>query len=55
MIAHYETRAPLVPKPWTNWDFWQYTEHGKVPGIAAGAVDLDYFNGTEAELRATLL
>jgi lysozyme len=47
---------PLVPKVWTRWTMWQYTdgaagpEPHQVAGI--GRCDRDFFNGTEAELRA---
>jgi GH25 family lysozyme M1 (1,4-beta-N-acetylmuramidase) len=40
-IAHYGVSKPSVPKPWSNWTFWQT---GDSP------VDMDRFNGTEAEL-----
>ena len=45
--------------PWANdednWRLWQYSADGNNLGAAYGAssddIDLDYFNGTEAELR----
>jgi GH25 family lysozyme M1 (1,4-beta-N-acetylmuramidase) len=40
-IAHYGVSKPTVPKPWSNWTFWQT---GDSP------VDKDRFNGTEAQL-----
>jgi GH25 family lysozyme M1 (1,4-beta-N-acetylmuramidase) len=52
--AHYTTAAkPLVPKGWTDWTFWQFTESGKVGGVA-GNVDMNRFNGAEADLFAWL-
>ncbi|MDR3616638.1 MAG: GH25 family lysozyme [Candidatus Obscuribacterales bacterium] len=52
-VADYTTAAqPVVPKPWTNWNFWQQTDSGKVTGIAGG-VDLDYFNGPVQSLPVT--
>jgi len=39
-LAHYTTSCPEVPRPWTRWKYWQYTDNGRVPGIT-GAVDLD--------------
>ncbi len=45
-IANYKVPEPRVPKPWTTWKFWQYSETGKVPGID-GNVDLDMYNGTD--------
>lgn len=44
--------CPSVPLPWTKPTFWQYSFTGTVSGIAAPAVDLDRFVGTDAELRA---
>ena len=43
--------CPPVPSPWKGWTFWQWDVlgAGQVPGIA-GAIDVDVFNGTEAEL-----
>ncbi|OUC14650.1 MAG: hypothetical protein B0A82_09945 [Alkalinema sp. CACIAM 70d] len=43
-IAHYETNNPWVPGGWATWTFHQYTESGKVSGIA-GAVDRNTYNG----------
>src|ERR1700736_548106 len=34
-IAQYtEALSPTIPKPWTNWTFWQHSQTGKVPGFA---------------------
>lgn len=50
-VAHYTTAPkPLLPKSWTNWDIWQYTETGTVNGVTSGKVDRNRFNGTEADL-----
>jgi hypothetical protein len=43
--------CPSLPGPWSSFKFWQYADNGGVPGIS-GAVDLDRFNGTLAELMA---
>ena len=40
-VAHYGVSSPAVPKPWSHWTFWQYTD---------SPVDTDHFNGTEAQL-----
>jgi lysozyme len=54
-IAQY-SKAPLIPKVWSDWTIWQYTdgalgpEPHSVEGI--GRCDRDQFNGTEAELAA---
>lgn len=54
-IAHYNVAEPILPKPWSKWDFWQYKDDGNVPGIPAGGVDLDMYNGNilnKANLRS---
>ena len=51
-LAHYTTDpAPDVPRPWTNWTFWQHTRQGRAPGVSS-QVDLNRFNGTLEELRS---
>ena len=45
-IANYNVGEPRVPKPWTNWSFWQHSETGRVPGIKTN-VDLNFYNGTD--------
>ena len=56
MTAHPLWIATYGPAPaqigaWKqHWSFWQYDDHGHVPGIA-GEVDLDVFNGTLAQLQ----
>jgi lysozyme len=53
---HPNVNMPSQPPGWTKgWKFWQYSEHGIVDGITDNnrptQVDLNWFNGTEAELR----
>ncbi|SLJ92642.1 MULTISPECIES: glycoside hydrolase family 25 protein [unclassified Paenibacillus] len=60
-IARYSTQTPADVSGWTRWDFWQYSDgsaggylprgNRKVDGIS-GAVDLNEFDGTIAEMRA---
>lgn len=51
-IAHWSNGTrPIVPKPWTQYTFWQYSDQGTVGGIS-GKVDLDRFKGTIEELKA---
>lgn len=38
----------------TDWRFWQFTEKGTSSGIS-GSVDVNIFNGTEAELQSMTL
>jgi len=49
-LAAYDTIAPKIPLPWTKWTFWQWTDKGSgtIYGTE-GSVDLNYFNGDEAE------
>lgn len=51
-IAHYGVDEPTLPKDWTAWRFWQYSETGSVPGVSSRNTDLDWFNGTYEELLA---
>lgn len=50
-VAHWDTACPGVPGAWTEWTFWQTTDHAEIPGVP-GPVDRDRFNGTLADLRA---
>ena len=50
-IANYSVAFPRIPKPFTNWNFWQFTE--SFPAAAYGfhpdgerAMDMNYFNGS---------
>ncbi len=42
-------RSLFIP-PQKDWQFWQFSQWGKVDGIDVN-VDLDYFNGNSEELR----
>ncbi len=49
-VADYSSASqPMVPKPWTSWNFWQHSDTGTVSGIG-GAADLDTFNGPVSQL-----
>jgi len=54
-IAQY-SKAPLIPKVWTKWTLWQYTDGaaGNEPHTVngVGRCDRDQFNGTAAQLQA---
>lgn len=52
-LAQYGVTCPSVPPPWTEWNFWQYTDHEPVPG--AGKIDASLFNGTLDQLRAVCI
>lgn len=51
-VANWQVSCPGVPSAWSNWTFWQYADNGAVPGIPAGGVDHDEFNGSLADLQA---
>lgn len=46
-VANYGVATPLVPKPWTTWTLWQFTDNGDgFPyGVESKNIDLNYFNG----------
>jgi lysozyme len=51
--AHWTTSTtPIIPPPWTMWQFWQFSSKG--PGEAFGSesltMDMNRFNGTLSEL-----
>lgn len=50
-VADWGVSCPDTSTPWTAWTFWQTADNGTVSGIS-GAVDLDVFNGTLAQLQA---
>jgi lysozyme len=50
-FASYQPLVPPVPPGWQRLDFWQFTAHGSVPGVA-GDCDENRFFGTETELAA---
>ncbi len=52
--AQYETDAPEVPKGWTNWTFWQWSETGRVNGINK-AVDMTRFNKEDFSFQDYLI
>jgi len=55
-IANYGVSVPSIPAPWTSCILWQYTDKGSGPtyGCQALGVDLNYYDGTMADLRAYL-
>jgi lysozyme len=50
-VANYGATCPSLPNGWSAWRFWQTTSSGGINGVS-GAVDLDEFDGTLAELTA---
>ncbi|MCU1277880.1 MAG: Lyzozyme (1,4-beta-N-acetylmuramidase) [bacterium] len=49
-VANWQVNCPNTPTGWSSWQMWQYADNGTVSGIS-GAVDLDRFNGTLAQLQ----
>jgi GH25 family lysozyme M1 (1,4-beta-N-acetylmuramidase) len=49
--ANWGVSCPELASPWSSFKVWQYSDTGSVPGIS-DQVDLDRFNGTEAQLLA---
>ena len=46
-LAAYEVDSPTVPKGFQDWDFWQYTDKGKVAGIGGNTDINQYKEGFE--------
>lgn len=44
----------MLPRVWSDWFIWQYTNSGSIPGIE-GRYELNRFNGSEDELRKSLI
>jgi lysozyme len=53
-VAHWQVTKPIVPAPWKDWAFWQYTAkgEGKKYGAESNDLDLNWYNGTVAQLHA---
>lgn len=50
-LAAYQTGEPGLPVGYNSYQFWQYSERGRISGEPTGGeIDLDYFNGTLEEL-----
>jgi lysozyme len=44
-LAHYAKDSGPLPRGWSYWTFWQYSNKGSLPG------DQNLFNGTAAQLK----
>ena len=49
-LASYEVDSPPLPAGFKDWNFWQYTDEGSVPGIG-GSTDLNQFKQGQARLE----
>ena len=51
--AQYTNALPMWSKgTYSSWKLWQFSESGRVNGIAGSTVDLNRFSGTDAQLLA---
>ena len=48
-VSGYVPAGPPMPKGWARWTLWQYTDKGRVGGVA-GPVDMSVFNSTQRDL-----
>lgn len=45
-LSSFQSKEPGLPKGYTSYQFWQYSQDGTVTGhVHGGSQDLDYFNG----------
>lgn len=53
-LAGYNTTTPLIPKPWKEWLFHQFTDDFPSTGWGAQSneIDMNYFAGSEADFLA---
>lgn len=61
-VAHYGVDSPSLPKGWTDWLLWQWSENGDghAHGVHSHRIDMNYYKGEVGEsptikptLRAT--
>ncbi|MGV8025007.1 MAG: glycoside hydrolase family 25 protein [Anaerolineaceae bacterium] len=53
-MARYTSQWPGNIYPWSGWDFWQYSDKGRIPGIKT-YVDLNWFVGSLEDLKTRFL
>ncbi len=49
-LAHYSAEPGPLPKGWSGWTVWQYSDHGSVDGVM-GPCDVNRTNGRSAFMR----
>lgn len=54
-VAHYEVENPTLPKGWTDWLLWQYSERGDghAHGVGSHRIDMNYYKGDIGETIPT--
>ena len=53
-VAYYSTAPkPVLPKGWTDWVMWQYTDkgNGKDHGVRSDNIDMDWYNLDEVTFK----
>lgn len=50
-IAHERVEAPVIPKPWGKWLFWQFDGDGRRNLPHSVVADFHWFHGDEEMLR----
>jgi GH25 family lysozyme M1 (1,4-beta-N-acetylmuramidase) len=52
-VANWGVTSPALPPIWRDWNFWQYSSSGTVPGVnGSPGVDVSVFNGTTTDVQA---
>ncbi|WP_255317366.1 glycoside hydrolase family 25 protein [Candidatus Magnetobacterium casense] len=56
-IANHDAIKPIVPKPWTDWTFWQWTDKGdgRKYGAESAGLDMNWYNGDWSDFTKILL
>nr|WP_296777047.1 glycoside hydrolase family 25 protein [Rhodococcus sp. (in: high G+C Gram-positive bacteria)] len=49
-IADYNDSLGPLPGGWSHWMFWQFTDNGRIPGIAA-PTDVNNYSGSGGDIR----
>ncbi len=46
-VAHYGAAKPDLPKGWTDWTLWQFTDSGDglAHGVGSREIDMNYYKG----------
>lgn len=46
-VAHYGVSEPKLPKGWTDWLIWQYSENGDghAHGVGSHRIDMNWYKG----------
>lgn len=56
-IAQYKTNKPDMPKGWTDWLIWQWTDEGDgyAHGVDSKEIDMNWYNGDLPSYKRTRL